>query len=117
MTKPERHQTLDTRDLRRRHAKLSALTSVRCPLGSRARRADASRAARCLVQEIPALCDEIERLRSLLAAARRDQQDLVAAARATLVAAADGEPGPLYYLRDELRARGLLPASRGEQQW
>jgi hypothetical protein len=116
MTNPERRQAIDTQDLRRRHARLSRIP-VRCPLGYRSRRPDTSRAATCLVQEIPALCEEIERLRSLLAAARRDQQDLVAAARATLAAAAEGEPGPLYYLHDELRARGLLPVSRGEQPW
>jgi hypothetical protein len=58
---------------------------------------------------IPPLCDEIDRLRDLLAATRRHDQNLVAAARATLTAAADGEPDPLYYLRDELAAFGQLP--------
>jgi hypothetical protein len=33
------------------------------------------------------------------------------------VAAAEGEPDHLYYLRDELRARGLLASGRGDQQW
>lgn len=57
---------------------------------------------------IPPLCDEIDRLRDLLAITRRRDQDLIAAARATLTAAADGEPDPLYYLSDELSARGQL---------
>ncbi len=35
-------------------------------------------------------------------------QDLVAAARAALAADHDGEPDPLYYLRDELEAQGQL---------
>jgi hypothetical protein len=60
---------------------------------------------------IPPLCDEIDRLRDLLAITRRRDQDLIAAARATLTAAADGEPDPLYYLRDELSARGQLHRS------
>ncbi|MBO3752102.1 hypothetical protein J5X84_39075 [Streptosporangiaceae bacterium NEAU-GS5] len=51
---------------------------------------------------IPALCDEASRLRSLLARVRRDHANLIAAARATLAAAHEGEPDPLYYLRDEL---------------
>lgn len=44
----------------------------------------------------------IARLESLLWVARRRYADLVAAARATLGAHADGEPDPLSYLRDEL---------------
>ena len=42
----------------------------------------------------------------------RRYQDLVAAARATLAAADDGEPDPLYYLRDELQAQGQLTDRR-----
>lgn len=48
---------------------------------------------------IPKLYGEIRRLRVRLA-------NLVAAARATLGAHDDGEPDPLYYLRDELEAQG-----------
>jgi hypothetical protein len=40
---------------------------------------------------------------------RRRYHNLVAAARATLGAATEGEPDPLYYLRDELTATGHLP--------
>lgn len=39
-----------------------------------------------------------------------DLHNLIAAARATLRAHADGEDDPLYYLRDELQAQGHLPA-------
>lgn len=42
---------------------------------------------------------------------RRHDQDLIAAAHATLTAYADGEPDPLFYLRDELSARGQLPGN------
>ena len=58
---------------------------------------------------IPPLCDEVEHLNAVTAIIRRRYHDLVAAARATLAAAADGEPDPLYYLRDELTATGHLP--------
>jgi hypothetical protein len=44
-----------------------------------------------------------------MAIIRRRYHNLVAAARATLAAVADGEPDPLYYLRDELAATGHLP--------
>ncbi|GAA0264764.1 hypothetical protein [Cryptosporangium japonicum] len=48
--------------------------------------------------------------------------NLIAAARATLAANADGEADPLYYLRDELAAHPTLPphpdtaGESGEQQ-
>ena len=54
------------------------------------------------------MCDEIEHLNAVTAIIRRRYHDLVAAARATLGAAEDGEPDPLYYLRDELTATGHL---------
>jgi hypothetical protein len=54
------------------------------------------------------LCDEIDYLNAVTAIIRRRYHDLVAAARATLAAAADGEADPLYYLRDELTATGHL---------
>jgi hypothetical protein len=57
---------------------------------------------------IPLLCDEIDHLNAVMAIIRRRYQDLIAAARASLAAAADGEPDPLYYLRDELTATGHL---------
>lgn len=60
---------------------------------------------------IPPLCDEIDHLGAVLADARRREQNLIAAGRATLTAAADGEPDPLYYLRDELAAIDQLPGS------
>lgn len=51
----------------------------------------------------------IARLRRRLARTLTDLHNLVAAARATLAAQRDGEPDPLYYLRDELHAQGQLP--------
>jgi hypothetical protein len=64
---------------------------------------------------IPLLCDEVTRLRDRLARTVADLQNLVAAARATLGAHADGEDDPLYYLRDELEAQGQLPPHHEER--
>jgi hypothetical protein len=57
---------------------------------------------------IPPLCDEIDLLNAAILLIRRRYHDLVAAARATLSAATEGQPDPLYYLRDELTATGHL---------
>ena len=58
---------------------------------------------------IPLLCAEVGRLRDRLARTLADFHNLIAAARATLGAHADGEDDALYYLRDELDAQGQLP--------
>lgn len=59
---------------------------------------------------------EIRRLRVRLANALNDLHNLIAAAKATLSADADGEPDPLYYLRDELEAQGQLPPEHRENR-
>ena len=64
---------------------------------------------------IPRLCAEIGRLRARLARTLTDLHNLIAAARATLGAHADGEPDALYYLRDELDAQGQLPPGYRER--
>ena len=64
---------------------------------------------------IPLLGDEMTRLRARLARTVADLQNLVAAARATLGAHADGEDDPFYYLRDELEAQGQLPPRNQER--
>ncbi|MBW8482263.1 hypothetical protein [Actinomadura parmotrematis] len=61
------------------------------------------------LDDVPAMLAEIKRLRAELFKARRARANLAAAARATLNAHHDGEPDPLYYLRDELRAQRLMP--------
>ncbi len=50
------------------------------------------------------LIDEITRLTAELRNTRLDYANLLAAVRATLTAAREGEPDPLLYLRDELAA-------------
>jgi hypothetical protein len=59
------------------------------------------------LSDIPALAAEISRLRAWLTACRIDRANLAAAGRATLAAYHNGEPDPLSYLRDELRAQGF----------
>jgi hypothetical protein len=61
------------------------------------------------VTDVPVLLAEIDRVRSLLALTRAQHADLLAAARATVAAARDGEADPIYYIRDELSAREQLP--------
>ena len=63
--------------------------------------------------DTPALASEITRFRTELAGTRLDRANLLAAARAVITAHLDGEPDPLSHLRDELAARGQLPADPG----
>jgi hypothetical protein len=63
-----------------------------------------------VVADVPLLLAEIDRLRSLLALARAQHANLLAAARATLAADRDGEADPLLYVRDELAEHGQLAA-------
>jgi hypothetical protein len=51
-----------------------------------------------------ALCAQLSRLSAELERARLDRANLRAAIRAALAADADGEPDPMWYLRDELNA-------------
>jgi hypothetical protein len=52
---------------------------------------------------------EYARLRPALGSLRMRYANLLAAARATLTAARDGDVNPLAYLVDELGAQGQLP--------
>jgi hypothetical protein len=109
--------TVDTQDLRVRYAGLAA-PPIRCPMQRPGRRVLSGLAVGELLASIPDLCDEVDRLHAVLTVVQRDHRDLVAAARATLAAASDGEPDPLYYVRDELSACGLLATRRGgDQPW
>ncbi|MCI0688507.1 MAG: hypothetical protein L0Y54_14915 [Sporichthyaceae bacterium] len=63
--------------------------------------------------DVPVLLAEIERSQRLLRIARRRLADLLAATRAALAAAAEGDPDPLTYLLDELDARDPLPPIGG----
>ena len=61
------------------------------------------------VADVPALLAELSRTRSLLSLLRMTHANLLAAARATVAAAREGEPEPLFYLIDELSARNPMP--------
>ena len=66
--------------------------------------------------DTPALSAEIIRLRAELAGTRLDRANLLAVARAVITAHLDGEPDPLWYLRDELQVRGQLPGDPGSRR-
>lgn len=59
--------------------------------------------------ELQTLRAEKIRLAADLAAARLESANRLAAIRAALGAAADGEPDPLEYLRDELPEYRIVP--------
>ena len=59
------------------------------------------------------LATEVTRLRAELAVVRLWRANALAAMRATIGAQRDGEPDPLYYIRDELNAAQNLPGPRG----
>ena len=57
-----------------------------------------------LINDLAHLVAELTRLAGELDQARMDRANLRAAMRAALAAHAEGEPDPLWYLRDELHA-------------
>jgi hypothetical protein len=71
--------------------------------------ADWWRAVDDALSDTVALATQVTRLSADLEHARLDRANLCAAMRATLAAHADGEPDPLWYLRDELNA-AQMPA-------
>jgi hypothetical protein len=97
---------------RRRHAQ-AVHTLQRSSAACMWRRTRAGRATLAVLADVPLLCDRIDRLERL----RMRHQDLEAAAQATLAASADGEPDPLYYLRDELAATHSLPSDGETRPW
>ena len=72
--------------------------------------ADIWRFLKDALNDVPLLLAEIARLSAELQATRLNGANLLAAARATMAAHHDGEPDPLFYLRDELDARTSLPS-------
>lgn len=77
--------------------------------------ADAWRFLEDALSDVPLLVAEISRLAKELQDTRLDRANLLAAVRATLAAHHDGDPDPLYYLRDELNARRSLPPGPGRR--
>ena len=69
-----------------------------------------------LINDLAHLVAELTRLAGELDRVRMDRANLLAAMRAALAAHADGEPDPLWYLRDELNAPHARSAgSRGPE--
>jgi hypothetical protein len=98
-TEPKHYPDADLQEVASRH------DSAASAMGKLARALDT----------IPLPCAEIGRMRVRLAHTLADLYNLIAAARATLGADVDGEPDPLYYLRDELDAQGQLPPRHRER--
>jgi hypothetical protein len=73
--------------------------------------ADMWRHLQAALADTAALAAQVTRLSAELDRARLDRANLRAAMRATLAAHAEGEPDPLWYLRDELDAPESLPAA------
>jgi hypothetical protein len=63
--------------------------------------------------DVEDLATEVTRLSAELASARLRHADALAAMRATIGAQRDGEPDPLYYIRDELNASQNVSTARG----
>ncbi len=63
--------------------------------------------------DTPRLAAEVQRQRAVIAAVRLDRANLLAAIRAALAAARDGERDPLTYRRDEAGDRPADPGRRG----
>jgi hypothetical protein len=61
------------------------------------------------LSDVPVLISEIVCLRREISIRGLERANLAAAARAALAAGREAEPDPLWYLRDELAAQGLLP--------
>lgn len=101
------HPSPNVQEARHRYAEASALARSR-PLARALLRSASGQLVAQALATIPPLCDEIDHLNAVMAIVRRRHHNLIAAARATLAAATDGEPDPLYYLRDELTATGHL---------
>lgn len=64
--------------------------------------------------DVPVLLADLARIRAELEAVRLDRANLLAAIRATLAASADAEGDPLWYIRDEVKARQMPPQPRRE---
>ena len=75
--------------------------------------ADTWRFLESALNDVPLLVAEISQLAEELQDTRLDRANLLAAARATLAAHYEGDPDPLYYLRDELNARRSPPPDPG----
>jgi hypothetical protein len=96
-TAPIDLQQISTRNTYARHIVAGCASTLPTLADMWAELHDALRDTAALAAQVAQLAAELER-------ARLDRANLRAAMRATLAAHADGEPDPLWYLRDELNA-------------
>lgn len=68
---------------------------------------------RAALADVRDLATEVTRLSAELTLMRLWHANALAAMRATIGAQRDGEPDPLYYIRDELNAPQNLPGTHG----
>jgi hypothetical protein len=113
-TNPDDYPIDDLQEVATRHADATSAIRTR-PLARIWLRTRTGRELARILDTVPVLCAEVDRLRARLGQALADLHNLIAAARATLSADADGESDPLYYLRDELEAQGQLPPQDPER--
>ncbi|NAS22394.1 hypothetical protein GT755_11945 [Herbidospora sp. NEAU-GS84] len=112
LTTPTPNRSLvDLQEARARHRQALDLIASRPRLRGMLQLTEDGRTVMSVLNLIPVLCAEIERLSRRIDALRLDHANLTAAAHATLSAHREGEPDPLYYLRDELSAEGPPPAA------
>jgi hypothetical protein len=90
-------QEVSTRNDNARHIVVGCATNLPTLAGMWRQLRDA-------LDDVPALAAELTRLSAELDSTRLDRANLRAAMRATLAAHADGEPDPMWYLRDALNA-------------
>jgi hypothetical protein len=113
-TQPNDHPNIDLQEAADTYIQATA-AARRTPLSRLWLRSPDGRKIVHALDLIPVLTAQVRRLRNRLARTLTDLGNLTAAARATLGAQRDGEHDPLYYLRDELRAQGQLPADEQER--
>jgi hypothetical protein len=111
LTNRPRTTPIDLQEVTNRHRTARDLT---CQLAA-AHPVDTWQQLLTALADTPALTDEITRLRADLARTRLHGANLAAAALAAIAAHDDGEPDPLCYLRDELRAQGHDISQRGSR--
>ncbi len=105
------HTPVNVQEALTSHADAAQLINAR-RITRALRRAHTRKAITTALATIPAFCQKTNHLRALLRIAQLDHANLAAAARATIAADHEGEPDPLWYVRDELAARGQLPNPR-----
>jgi len=105
---------ISTRNTHARHIVLGCASALPALAAMWQELDDALSDAVLLSALVARLSAQVSRLSDEIGRARLDRANLRAAMRATLAAHADGEPDPLWYLRDELDAPQSAPGASRE---